>query len=105
MAVVISGLFIVGHDAAHEALFKSKRLNSVIGHLSMLPSWHVYEGWVLGHNRVHHKFTVRQGMDFVWHPYTVDQYAAMGRFQRPGTAWSGPGRPRRLLRARSGGTR
>lgn len=95
MAVVISGLFIVGHDAAHEALFKSKRLNSVIGHISMLPSWHVYEGWVLGHNRVHHKFTVRQGMDFVWHPYTVEQYRAMGSFQRARHrlewSWIGPG--------------
>ena len=73
----ISALFIVGHDAAHEALFKTKRMNSIVGHLAMLPSWHVYEGWVLGHNRIHHKYTVRQGMDFVWHPYTAEQYAAM----------------------------
>ena len=82
MALVISALFVVGHDAAHEALFSSKRLNSVVGHLAMLPSWHVYEGWVLGHNRVHHKYTCRQGMDFVWHPYTPDQYAAMSGLQR-----------------------
>jgi omega-6 fatty acid desaturase (delta-12 desaturase) len=82
MALVISALFVVGHDAAHEALFPSKRLNSVVGHLAMLPSWHVYEGWVLGHNRVHHKFTVRQGMDFVWHPYTPEQYAGMSSLQR-----------------------
>lgn len=82
MGLVISGLFVIGHDAAHEALFKSKRLNSIIGHVSMLPSWHVYEGWVLGHNRVHHKFTVRQGMDFVWHPYTTEQYLALNKFQR-----------------------
>jgi len=43
----------------------------------MLPSWHVYEGWVLGHNRIHHAYTVRQGFDFVWHPYTAEQYAEM----------------------------
>jgi len=81
-SLIISALFIVGHDAAHEALFKSKRLNSVVGHLSMLPSWHVFEGWVLGHNRVHHKYTVRQGMDFVWHPYTAEQYVEMTTAQR-----------------------
>jgi omega-6 fatty acid desaturase (delta-12 desaturase) len=81
-SLVVSALFIVGHDAAHEALFKGKRMNSVIGHLAMLPSWHVFEGWVLGHNRIHHKYTVRQGMDFVWHPYTPEQYAEMNRFQR-----------------------
>jgi omega-6 fatty acid desaturase (delta-12 desaturase) len=95
MALVISGLFVIGHDAAHEALFKSKRLNSIVGHLSMLPSWHVYEGWVLGHNRVHHKFTVRQGMDFVWHPYTTEQYremSSLGRLRhRIEWSWFGAG--------------
>lgn len=78
-AVVISSLFIVGHDSAHEALFAHKRLNSIVGHLAMLPSLHVYEGWILGHNRVHHRYTVREGFDFVWHPYKPEEYAAMSR--------------------------
>jgi omega-6 fatty acid desaturase (delta-12 desaturase) len=78
----VSGLFIIGHDAAHEALFKSRRLNAIVGHLAMLPSWHVYEAWVLGHNRIHHGHTVREGMDFVWHPSTPEQYAAMSTFAR-----------------------
>jgi omega-6 fatty acid desaturase (delta-12 desaturase) len=81
-SLAVSGLFIVGHDAAHEALFKSRRLNSIVGHLAMLPSWHVYEAWVLGHNRIHHGHTVREGMDFVWHPVTPQQYAAMGTYAR-----------------------
>jgi omega-6 fatty acid desaturase (delta-12 desaturase) len=82
MALTVSALFIVGHDAAHGALFKSKRMNSWIGHIAMLPSFHVYEGWVLGHNRVHHAFTVRQGYDFVWHPVTPEQYASMNLARR-----------------------
>jgi len=82
MALVVSGLFVVAHDSAHGALFKTKRMNSVVGHLAMLPSWHVYEGWVLGHNRVHHPYTVRQGYDFVWHPTTPREYAAMGWWRR-----------------------
>ncbi|MDZ7732079.1 MAG: fatty acid desaturase [Acidimicrobiia bacterium] len=81
-ALVVSALFIIGHDAAHESLFKSKRLNSFVGHLAMLPSWHVYEGWVLGHNRIHHGHTVRQGMDFVWHPYTPEEYEALPGWQK-----------------------
>ena len=81
-ALVVSGLFIIGHDAAHEALFKSRRLNSIVGHVAMLPSWHVYEAWVLGHNRIHHGHTVREGMDFVWHPITPEQFGAMSRYQR-----------------------
>lgn len=77
IALVISGLFIVAHDAAHGSLFSNKRLNSVIGHIAMLPSWHIYEGWVLGHNRVHHAYTVRRDYDFVWQPYTVEEYQAL----------------------------
>lgn len=81
-AFVISGLFIIGHDAAHGALFKSKRLNSWVGHIMFLPSWHVYEGWVLGHNRIHHGHTCRQSMDFVWHPVTPEQFAAMPTWKK-----------------------
>ncbi len=81
-ALVISSLFIIGHDAAHGALFKSKRLNSIVGHIAFLPSWHVYEGWVLGHNRIHHGHTCRESMDFVWHPLTPEQYAGLSRRQQ-----------------------
>lgn len=81
-ALVVSGLFILGHDAAHGSLFASRRLNSWVGHLAMLPSWHVYEGWVLGHNRIHHGHTCRQGMDFVWHPLTAEEYAALPRWKK-----------------------
>jgi len=76
-ALAISALFIVGHDAAHGALFSSRRMNRTVGKLAMLPSWHVYEGWVLGHNRIHHTYTARQGFDFVWHPVTPAEYAAL----------------------------
>ncbi len=76
--VAVSGLFVIGHDAAHDALFDSKRLNGIVGRLAMLPSLHATEVWVFGHNRVHHGHTLRQGMDFVWHPLTVDQYTELG---------------------------
>ena len=81
-ALVISGLFIVGHDAAHGALFKSKRLTYVIGQLAMLPSLHVYEAWVFGHNRIHHGHTVREVMDYVWHPTSPEAYGAMSLTQK-----------------------
>ena len=80
--LVMTGLFVIAHDCAHQALFTSRRLNGIIGRICMLPSWHVYEGWVLGHNRVHHQFTVREGYDFVWHPYTPEQYTAMSPVAR-----------------------
>jgi omega-6 fatty acid desaturase (delta-12 desaturase) len=81
-ALVISALFIVGHDAAHGALFKSKRLAYVIGQLAMLPSLHVFEAWVFGHNRIHHGHTVREVMDYVWHPTSPEAYRAMSPAQK-----------------------
>jgi omega-6 fatty acid desaturase (delta-12 desaturase) len=81
-AVAVAGLFVVGHDAAHDALFDSDRLNRTVARVAMLPSLHATEVWRFGHNRVHHGHTLRQGMDFVWHPLTVPQYRAMGRLGR-----------------------
>jgi omega-6 fatty acid desaturase (delta-12 desaturase) len=80
--LAVSGLFVLGHDAAHGALVGSKRLNAGLARLLFLPSFHVHEAWVLGHNRVHHGFTARQGMDFVWHPLTVQDYRALSRLGR-----------------------
>ena len=80
--VIVSALFVLGHDAAHDALLPNKRLNRIVALLLMLPSLHIRDGWVFGHNRVHHGFTVRRGMDFVWHPTTPDEFASMSRWQR-----------------------
>lgn len=78
----ISGLFVVGHDAAHGALFRSARLNYWIAQLSMLPSLHAFDVWSYGHNRVHHAFAACEGMDFVWHPVTAAQYERLSPLRR-----------------------
>ena len=79
VGLMIAGLFVLGHDAAHDALFDSNRLNAVVARITMLPSLHATEVWVFGHNRVHHGHTLRQGMDFVWHPTTVAEYNELSR--------------------------
>jgi len=93
--LAVTALFVVAHDSAHGALFDTKRKNSLIGHIAMLPSWHVFEAWVLGHNRIHHAFTVRQGYDFVWHPVTAQEYrdlSPVGRLlHRVEWSWWGTG--------------
>lgn len=73
-----SALFVLGHDAAHEALFDSRKLNAVLGRILMVPELHIYSAWKLGHNHIHHRHTAREGMDFVWHPVTPEQYATLG---------------------------
>lgn len=93
--LVVSALFVVGHDAGHHALFKSKRLCDWVGRITMLPSLHIFAAWQFGHNRVHHGFTVHEGRDFVWHPYSVADYEKLNRFgklmHRLEWSWAGGG--------------
>ena len=76
------GLFVLGHDASHGALTTSRVANRMIARACMVPGAHVESAWDLGHNRVHHGYTTRQGFDFIWHPLTVDEYRALGRLKR-----------------------
>ncbi|MEM9515157.1 MAG: fatty acid desaturase [Actinomycetota bacterium] len=75
--LAVSGLFVLGHDASHAALLDSRRANRVVAQVCMAPSLHVEAAWDLGHNRIHHGYTTRQGFDFVWHPLAVDDYRAL----------------------------
>jgi omega-6 fatty acid desaturase (delta-12 desaturase) len=90
-----AGLFVLGHDASHGALLDSRRANRVIAQICMGPSAHVEAAWDLGHNRVHHGYTTREGFDFVWHPLTPKQYADLGRLgklrHRLEWSWLGSG--------------
>jgi acyl-lipid omega-6 desaturase (Delta-12 desaturase) len=75
----VAGLFVLGHDASHGVLVHSPRVNRILARLLMGPSLHAEAAWDLGHNRIHHGYTARQGFDFVWHPATRADYAAMSR--------------------------
>ena len=77
-----AGLFVIGHDASHGALFDSAAANRHVARWCMIPSIHNEAAWDLGHNRLHHGFTSRLGFDFVWHPVTPAEYGALGRFAR-----------------------
>ena len=78
----VAGLFVLGHDASHGALTSSNKVNRVLARLCMIPSGHVEAAWDLGHNRIHHGYTTRQGFDFVWHPSTPEDYRNLGRIAR-----------------------
>lgn len=80
--LVIASLFVIGHDAAHGALFESWRMCHVVGQLAMLPSLHPLETWAYGHNRVHHTFTACRDFDFVWHPTTSAEFERMSPWRQ-----------------------
>ncbi len=73
-----SGLFVLGHDASHMALFDSRKVNRFVARWCMAPGMHAEAAWDLGHNRVHHAYTTRQGFDFVWQPLTPAEYRELG---------------------------
>ncbi|WP_052569159.1 fatty acid desaturase [Chitinivibrio alkaliphilus] len=72
--LTISGLFVLGHDAAHGSFLQGKRKNYLAGQLAMIPSLHAFGQWVYGHNRVHHGHTAKIGADFIWQPVSPQEY-------------------------------
>ena len=82
VAIGISRMFIVGHDAAHGALTGSRLADSIVARIAFLPSLHPCSLWQVGHNRVHHSFTNLKGVDFVWIPFSPAEYRALPRWRR-----------------------
>jgi omega-6 fatty acid desaturase (delta-12 desaturase) len=75
--LMISRLFILGHDACHQSLTPHRRLNRWIGRLVLLPSLTPYSLWEVGHNVVHHGYTNLKGFDFVWQPRSLEEFQAL----------------------------
>ncbi|MDD3765360.1 MAG: fatty acid desaturase [Nevskiales bacterium] len=78
----VAFLFVWAHDAAHGALFENRRTAEVLGTIAMLPSLNMYRLWAFGHNRVHHGFTSLSTIDWIWRPWTPEEYAARSPLQR-----------------------
>jgi acyl-lipid omega-6 desaturase (Delta-12 desaturase) len=78
----VAFLFVWAHDAAHGALFESDRVSEVLGTVAMLPSLNMYRLWVFGHNKVHHGFTSLSIIDWIWRPWTAEDYQQASRWSR-----------------------
>ena len=82
LGLAIARLFIIGHDACHQALTPHRRLNRVLGRIAFLPSLTPYSLWELGHNQAHHGFTNLRGRDAVWAPMSPNEFAALPRIRQ-----------------------
>ena len=49
MGLWIARLFIIGHDACHQAFFSNRRANRWMGRVVFLPSLTAYSLWEAGH--------------------------------------------------------
>ncbi|MGQ0593304.1 MAG: fatty acid desaturase [Gammaproteobacteria bacterium] len=74
-----SQLFVIGHDACHGSLTKSRLLNALIGRMAFVPSAHSFSLWAYFHNGLHHNFTNLRGHDFVWTPLSPDEFSRLSK--------------------------
>ena len=82
LGIVISRLFILGHDACHQSFTPHRGLNRWLGRLVFLPSLTPYSLWEVGHNVVHHGYTNLRGFDFVWQPRSLEEFQALPAWKR-----------------------
>jgi omega-6 fatty acid desaturase (delta-12 desaturase) len=74
--VFIALLFILGHDAAHGSLVRSRKLNRRLARLAFIPCAHNVSLWRTIHNQRHHSRTNLKGVDSVWAPMSKAEYDA-----------------------------
>jgi len=67
LGTVLSGLFILGHDAGHRSFCQSRRLNNLIGHLTTSMVLWPFHVWRLSHN-AHHRHTHHVHKEIAWKP-------------------------------------
>jgi acyl-lipid omega-6 desaturase (Delta-12 desaturase) len=72
--MVITALFVIGHDAAHHTLTRRRGLNWIIGRLCMLPAYHPYTSWCHAHNGLHHAGTCLKGMHPDFAPLSKSEF-------------------------------
>lgn len=82
MGLWIARLFIIGHDACHQAFFSNRRANRWMGRVVFLPSLTAYSLWEAGHNLGHHVYTNLAEYDYVWTPTSKQAYDAMPAWRR-----------------------
>jgi len=80
--LIIGGLFVIGHDAAHNSLTRTGWLNRLLGRLSFLPAWHPYTSWAWAHNTLHHGWTSFKGREPAFPPFTKAEFDRLPRWRR-----------------------
>ncbi|HKN95472.1 MAG TPA: fatty acid desaturase, partial [Pseudonocardiaceae bacterium] len=75
------GLHSIAHDCGHGAFSRSRRLNTVIGQIALLPLCYPFHAWRHIHN-LHHAHTNHLELDTDWRPIPAETYDRMPRHRR-----------------------
>jgi len=82
LALIMSRLFVLGHDAGHHSLTPSRRINTILARILFLPTYSCFSLWQAGHNVAHHGFAGLKGRDIPWVPLSPDEYISRPRMSR-----------------------
>jgi acyl-lipid omega-6 desaturase (Delta-12 desaturase) len=80
--LLVTMLFVIGHDACHQSFTSSNALNRVIGRVAFLPALHAYSLWDRDHNQRHHRYNNVKSMDYAWVPLSPTEFSALGPIRR-----------------------
>lgn len=74
LGTVLAQLFVIGHDAGHQSLAQTPRLNQAIARFTLALTLHSYPLWHLEHNVRHHRHTNILGIDPSWSAFTKAEF-------------------------------
>lgn len=74
--------FVLAHDAAHNALTSSRKLNRVLAQLAMIAQMHPYTTWCMVHHKGHHRWTQYAPVDYVYAPLDPLRYSELPWYKR-----------------------
>ena len=80
--LIIGGLFVIGHDAAHNSLTRLGWLNRLLARISFLPAWHPFTSWAFAHNTLHHGWTSFKGREPAFPPFTKAEFDKLSSWRR-----------------------
>ena len=78
--IKLSNLSVIAHDAAHNSLTKSRKLNKFIAITSLMPCLFNYRLWLYDHNYVHHTKTNEEMIPDSYTPMSKQMYDSLSSF-------------------------
>jgi len=76
LGTAATGLFVVGHDCAHQSFSRSRLVNEIFGTFCMMPLAFPFNGWEMTHNN-HHAHANNLERDHLWRPLKKDEVSKM----------------------------
>jgi len=77
----MTGLFVVGHDCAHQSFSHSRVLNEIVGTFCMSPLLFPYNSWEHTHNH-HHTHANNMDKDELWRPLYKEDVDKMSNIKK-----------------------